>query len=53
MDLHTLRCRGGWLGFKLSSLGCRPVADSCEHDNETSGSIQGWDFLWKQNKHDL
>jgi hypothetical protein len=33
----------------LDSFGSRqgPVADSCEHSNEASGSIKCWEFLDK------
>jgi hypothetical protein len=35
----------GRCGDALSGSGRGPVAESCEHGNESSGSIKGWDFL--------
>jgi hypothetical protein len=37
----------GRCGLKSSGSGWGPVAGSCEHDNEPSGSIKGGDFLYK------
>jgi hypothetical protein len=32
-------------GLDVSGSGYGPVAGSCEHGNEPSGSIKGWEFL--------
>jgi hypothetical protein len=40
-----LRNSVGWCGFGSSGSGQGPVAGSCEHGNEPSGSIKAWSFL--------
>jgi hypothetical protein len=35
----------GKCGLDSSGTGCGPVAGSCEHDNEPSGSIKAEEFL--------
>jgi hypothetical protein len=35
----------GGCGLDSSGLGYGPVAGSCEHSTEPSGSIIGWEFL--------
>jgi hypothetical protein len=35
----------GRCGLDSSGSGQGPVASSCEHDNELSGSIKGGEFL--------
>jgi hypothetical protein len=35
----------GKCGLALSGSGQRLVADSCENDDEPSGSVQCWEFL--------
>jgi hypothetical protein len=41
------RPRGGWENIKMNSCGSGygPVAGSCEHGNESSGSIKCREFL--------
>jgi hypothetical protein len=34
-----------WYGLDSYSSGQGPVVVSCEHDNETSGSIKCWEIL--------
>jgi hypothetical protein len=45
MDLREM----GWEGVDLyaSGLGQGPVADCCEHGNETSGSIKGGGRIYR------
>jgi hypothetical protein len=35
----------GWYGLDRSGSGLGPVECSCEHGNETSGSIKCWEVL--------
>jgi hypothetical protein len=35
----------GRCGLNVSALGYGPVADSCEHGNELSGSTEGGELL--------
>jgi hypothetical protein len=35
----------GICGLDSSGSGWQPVANSCEHDNEFSGSVNGGEFL--------
>jgi hypothetical protein len=35
----------GWYGLDLFGSGEGPVEGSCEHGNETSGSIKFWEIL--------
>jgi hypothetical protein len=40
-----LEIRVGRCGLEVSGSGQGLVVGPCEHGNETSGSIKGWEFL--------
>jgi hypothetical protein len=45
VKMNVKRERMGWYGLDRSGPGQGPVEGSCEHGNETSGSIKCWEVL--------
>jgi hypothetical protein len=44
-DIKMVKKQDEGYGLDSSGSGYRPVAGSCEHGNEPSGSIKFWEFL--------
>jgi hypothetical protein len=45
IKMYLKRERIGWYGLDRSSSEYGPVEGSCEHGNETVGSIKSWEAL--------